>query len=599
MLNSKKFKTALFFLLLFTRSQAFSQLAWEKVTDPQNAVSQYTTIYPYVGASFADVNNDNLPDLVVSPRTLFINTGNGNFILSNALNFNFLVAIAGSSLADIDNDGDNDCIIACTPSRVFLNDGTGIFINAGNLVPGLSAYGSWACAAGNADNNSSLDIIFTHANGFHPPYSPQTCKLYFQPDTSVFSMTENTSYPFSQSFSSYTNPFWSDYDLDGDMDLFISNGPANGSTALDLCYKNLLIETGNDTLVRMTSELFAQQQQDGQCYNFIDFDNDGDLDLCLTNYFSAPTRLYLNTGGTYSVLSTPFSTATTNIANCWGDYDNDGDLDVIITNDNDITRYYQNNGNGTFTFLSGGLTTQTAVCSVTNCDYDNDGDLDVFINGIGNIGNTSSVGLYQNLLSGSGLNWVNIKLTGTISNKSSLGAIVRVKANINGSSVSQMREVNAQNTFQGQNDLRVHFGLGDAQIIDSLEIRWPNGLRESYANVSVKEFYNAVEGQGLNPIMSGINIISSEVPDNFILYQNYPNPFNPSTNLEFEISQLGFVTLKIYDMIGKEIMTLINTNLTPGTYKYKFDASSLPGGVYFYKLSSGNFSNTKKMVVLK
>jgi hypothetical protein len=184
----------------------------------------------------------------------------------------------------------------------------------------------------------------------------------------------------------------------------------------------------------MTSELFAIQIQDGQCFNFVDYDNDGDFDLCLTNYYSAPTRFYKNNGGTYLSIPTPFTTATTNIANCWGDYDNDGDLDVIITNDNQITRYYRND-NGVFVFLSNGLSTPTATNGAANADYDNDGDLDVFFNGVGNNGNTTSVGLYRNDTVAGNRKWVNIKLTGTASNKSALGAIVRLKSTINGQPV--------------------------------------------------------------------------------------------------------------------------------------------------------------------
>ncbi len=83
------------------------------------------------------------------------------------------------------------------------------------------------------------------------------------------------------------------------------------------------------------------------------------------------------------------------------------------------------------------------------------------------------------------------------------------------------------------------------------------------------------------------------------LYQNYPNPFNPTTNLEFGISKLGFVTLKVFDIMGKEVATLVNSELKPGTYKYKFDASDLPGGTYFYRLSAEDFTETKRMILLK
>jgi len=97
----------------------------------------------------------------------------------------------------------------------------------------------------------------------------------------------------------------------------------------------------------------------------------------------------------------------------------------------------------------------------------------------------------------------------------------------------------------------------------------------------------------------GINTINTTIPESFHLYQNYPNPFNPVTNLEIGISKLEFVSLKIYDMLGKEVTMLANAYMNPGTYKYEFDASGLTSGVYFYKLEAGDFIETKKMSLIK
>jgi hypothetical protein len=89
-----------------------------------------------------------------------------------------------------------------------------------------------------------------------------------------------------------------------------------------------------------------------------------------------------------------------------------------------------------------------------------------------------------------------------------------------------------------------------------------------------------------------------------MLYQNYPNPFNPSTKIKFNIasnvrSQTANVKLIIYDIIGREIKILVNEQLQPGTYEVTFDGSALPSGVYFYKLETGNYTETEKMLLLK
>jgi hypothetical protein len=107
----------------------------------------------------------------------------------------------------------------------------------------------------------------------------------------------------------------------------------------------------------------------------------------------------------------------------------------------------------------------------------------------------------------------------------------------------------------------------------------------------------------------GIKEISSEIPSSFTLSQNYPNPFNPSTTITFEIPSgegwmrnadgVGLITLKVFDVSGREITTLVNEELRPGIYEVTFDGSNLTSGVYFYKIQAGNFTQTKRMVLLK
>jgi hypothetical protein len=91
----------------------------------------------------------------------------------------------------------------------------------------------------------------------------------------------------------------------------------------------------------------------------------------------------------------------------------------------------------------------------------------------------------------------------------------------------------------------------------------------------------------------------NEVPVAFSLGQNYPNPFNPSTKIEFTLPKDEFVSLKVFDILGREVATLVNKNLKTGTYSVSFDASRLSSGVYFYRMDAGSFTDTKKMMVVK
>jgi len=91
----------------------------------------------------------------------------------------------------------------------------------------------------------------------------------------------------------------------------------------------------------------------------------------------------------------------------------------------------------------------------------------------------------------------------------------------------------------------------------------------------------------------------NNIPEKHSLSQNYPNPFNPLTIIRFQIKDLRFVTLKVYDINGKEIITLVNEKLNPGEYESSFDGSGFPSGAYFYKIKAGDFSVTKKMLLIK
>lgn len=94
-------------------------------------------------------------------------------------------------------------------------------------------------------------------------------------------------------------------------------------------------------------------------------------------------------------------------------------------------------------------------------------------------------------------------------------------------------------------------------------------------------------------------VTTETIPSSFILNQNYPNPFNPTTNIGYTIPESGFVTLKVFDMLGREVVELVNGNKSAGQYTVEFNASGLPSGTYIYKLSVGNYTQVKKMSLLK
>jgi hypothetical protein len=100
-------------------------------------------------------------------------------------------------------------------------------------------------------------------------------------------------------------------------------------------------------------------------------------------------------------------------------------------------------------------------------------------------------------------------------------------------------------------------------------------------------------------IIVGVEEVFYEAPSEFLLSQNYPNPFNPSTKIKYQIPEISFVTIKVFNVLGKEIETLVNEEKPVGTYELTWNAANLPSGVYFYQLKAGNYISTKKMVLMK
>ena len=563
-------------VLLFPFCLLKSQSLFTKITDPTNPAVTFTnTPASYKGAAWIDFDHDNWPDLFVSQRFLFRNTRDGNFVQLPDVNGAAAGQIAaGSSWGDLDNDGHPDCITASVTSGVHRNNGDGTFTLTSSVLPDFSNYSAWDCALADADNNGRLDLAYVHAAGGFHPTGPFPCRLYLQNTDGAY--TKTTGYEFTDTFAPYTIPTWSDYDLDGDMDLFIGSGPAQIAPQPDFNYRNLLKETGSFALERLESFPF-KIPQDGQTYNFIDYDNDGDLDICLTNYSQAPTRFYLNKDTGYVTLATPFTTTVGHLANCWGDVDNDGDLDVLISTDVDPNaRLYRNQGNGTFAGAQIAGTAENKICGIVMADYDNDGDLDFYTNGA-----TTGRALFRNDNLATNRHWVQFTLEGVQSNRSAIGALLRLKT-ANG---WQIREVSAHNSFQGQNDLRQHFGLDDATTVDSLVVRWPSGTVQTFTNLANNNFYKITENQGIDII------VAAQEPSGSPVFKISPNPLSH----EFTINSAEKITaVQVFDSTGK-IVALHQDLLEKGAL-IRLNGNP-PTGAYFVRVQFENGRTAMRRVV--
>jgi hypothetical protein len=604
--------TALTLWLLPTAASAQNFVA---VTDSTNPILQVTAAGTYTGAAWVDVDDDGLQDLfIVRRRPIFRNLGGGNFeVVSGVINGQ------GQQLAptwsDYDNDGDIDLFMSGNPvgatgkgSVLHRNDGGWNFtpITTGDIGD-LVNNGGWSAAWGDFDNDSYTDLIVAAANGFGGVSWPN--RLFHNNQDGTFTSIDTTA--VTDSLDAHTVATWSDYDDDGDTDLFIGSGEVSALTP-DNLFRNMTQELGGGDwgFERITTAPIATDDVDGQVWNWIDYDNDGDLDGYLTNYTFAKTNdLYRNDGGTYLAMTSTdvgdiVNTPSAALANIWGDFDNDGDLDCFITNDGPAQNHlWVNNGDGTFTqdITSPAVTENGPHYGVCYADYDNDGDLDLYVHG-----NTATKRLFRNDLA-NGNGYLNVKLVGGgagLSNVSALGAKVKVKATIGGNAVWQRREVSAMNSFNAMNMLNLHFGLGDATVVDSLVVEWPAGGVETYTNVSVNLFLTLREG--VDPTDAAAVLTQSKIS---WLRQNSPNPFRPSTSIGFGIPSAGNVSLKIFDTAGRHVRTLVDGPRTAGRYAEPWDGRDSTGrpvaaGVYLYRLQAAgeggrSVDETRKMTLLK
>jgi len=538
----------------------------------------------FQGAAWVDVNSDYRLDLFYAGK-LFINQGNGNFSKGQGVDLtSFNTQSSSVSFMDFDNDGYKDLLFyngGGFGTKVFRGDGSG---NLSPFATVLDSINSTVWSAQWCDYNldSHADIILTFADGFagntHFPN-----RLFRGSANRQFTQVQDTA-EFLNDLHPYTVSYWIDYDEDGDQDLFIASGPAS-STGPDYLYQNLIKETGQEAFKKITQLSFASTAQNGQCYNFIDFDNDRDLDACLTNWRIVPNRFYENINGTYTSQSTPFTSSANgfHLTNAWGDIDNDGDLDVLITSTNEAdAKYYFNNGDGTFS--SGGnigslVNGPTSGLSIG--DYNNDGFLDFFVTG-------GVKGLFKNIAN-NGNNFITLSLVGNPNQKSPIGARIEILATINGQQVWQKREVSSQNTFMGHNSQRVHFGLGKATNVDSLIVYWPSGSVDRHQHITPGHLYVVEEGQQpVAPILPPVSIGELQLAKN--TFTVFPNPTSDTFEIHLNkpIKKDSYIIL--YAPNGKEVLrkTIKESN------RATLDVKGLPKATYVIEMvmPEGTFRQT-------
>lgn len=542
-----------------------------------------------------DINRDGYLDLYVAIDSwgssgqidyLFLNNGNGTF--RNIYDESGLRrhSFHGHSVTfgDFDNDGDLDLYIG--NDTLYINNGRGSFspikMLEGFNFPQDIIRGAYTL---DLNNDGLLDILMT----YYPWQLLEYSMIIINKGYNAFESKNLIEFGLPHSF----RVFWADYNNDTKPDLTLLRRPPE----IGYLVTDIYINQGNTNFLPLSSDVFFIKG--GR--DFGDIDNDGDLDFIIINPGNV-IKLYRNNGD--STFSDITDSAGVNVGVSYGgtsmgDFNNDGYIDIYISQNNALDYLFINQKNNTFVNIvpdSGDL--QYGGYAVI-LDFDRDGDLDIYV---GNEAlqpyNNYENFLYKNDLSyrydGSN-NWMVINLVGIRSNRDGIGSRVSCYSLAGGEYLSQIRYAGSKHVPQSM--LPVHFGLGSSTIVDSIIIQWPSGIKQFVYNLPVNQYLTIIEDTTLT------NVEDKIVNKNYrySLSQNYPNPFNPRTQINYQLSVGSHVTLKVFDLLGREIVTLVNEAKQPGEYEIDFDVSKygLTSGVYFYQLTSGSFTSTKKLILTK
>ncbi|MBL4704884.1 MAG: VCBS repeat-containing protein [Flavobacteriales bacterium] len=432
-------------------------------------------------ANWVDFDGDNDDDLYVSSydvgkkSKLFENQGGTWVEIDNSITFDPGGAVS-AVFADIDNDGDRDVFIALNggfPSLLYKNNGDGNYTQIYNdEVTDSIGYHHGATLV-DYDNDGFLDLYI--CDFFPTKYN----QLHHNKGDGSFTRVFNQ--PLVDDLGRSIGATWCDYDNDGDQDLFVPTA--------DLTANKFYVNEGGGVFTARPDLAICLDDNNSVASAWGDYDNDGFMDLFVSTASNGDNLLYHNNGdGTFTKITSgpPVSDGGYSHGCSWADIDNDGDLDLYVTNDQLMAKFlYLNDGLGNFTKSTNEVITSARFNTYGHywSDFDQDGDLDLYLT----THEEEKNALFTN--NGGSNHWIELKLIGSNSNKSAIGTRVKVVCG----GTTQAREVNSQSGFGGQHSLIQHFGLGSNTTIDSIIINWPSGYIQNITSVAVDQLLPVLE----------------------------------------------------------------------------------------------------------
>ncbi|MYC75744.1 CRTAC1 family protein [Candidatus Poribacteria bacterium] len=491
------------------------------------------------GAAFFDYDGDGDPDLYfvngaplpgyvsqeIPTNCLYENNGDGTFTdVTEKAGVGDTGYGHGCAVGDYNNDGQLDLYVTnYGVNRLYRNNGDGTFTEVAESAGVTEPRWSTSCAFADYDRDGNLDLYVVNYIVFDIDENPwcgfkeKGIRAYCEPDN--FTAQSDTLYRNNGdgTFTDVTKTagiynttgkglgvVWSDYNNDGTPDIYV----ANDSTE-NLFYHN----NGNGTFEEVGFMVGVALSEDGVAENgmgtaFGDWNNDGWFDLTVTNYAQQTNTLYHNDADGFFT-DTTATTKTAQVtypylgwATAFIDYDNDGYQDIFVANghlhDNlaelgqegtygQRNLLFRNNANNTFTEVSdtlgAGMKLEDISRGATFADYDLDGDIDIVVT------NSNTAPRLLRNDGGNEKNYLQIRLIATNGSTDAIGARVKITAG----NLTQTREVRSGDGYLSQQDLILHFGIGDYKQVDSIDVLWQSGTKQMIGNISANQVLSLEE----------------------------------------------------------------------------------------------------------
>ena len=491
------------------------------------------------GAAFFDYDADGDPDLYfvngaplpgyvsqeIPTNCLYRNNGDGTFTdVTEKAGVGDTGYGHGCAVGDYNNDGQLDLYVTnYGTNRLYRNNGDGTFTEVAESAGVTEPRWSTSCAFADYDRDGNLDLYVVNYIVFDINENPwcglreKGIRAYCEPDNFIAQSDtlyrnngDGTFTDVTKTAGIYNTTgkglgvVWADYNNDGAADIYV----ANDSTE-NLFYRN----NGDGTFEEVGFMVGVALSENGAAENgmgttFGDWNNDGWFDLTVTNYAQQTNTLYHNDAdGFFTDATTTTKTAQRTYpylgwATAFIDYDNDGYQDLFVANGHlhenlaelgqegtygQRNLLFRNNSNGTFTEISETLGPGMKLTDVsrgaTFADYDLDGDIDIVVT------NSNTAPRLLRNDGGNRKNWLQIRLTATNGSTDAIGARVKITTG----TLTQTREVRSGDGYLSQQDLTLHFGIGDSEQVDSIEVQWQSGAKQLIGSVPANQVLSLEE----------------------------------------------------------------------------------------------------------